>query len=57
MTELGITGGEPTLMAEQDFELFGFIKDHLPSPEIRCLTNRKELRLASDGEKTRVIGT
>jgi His-Xaa-Ser system radical SAM maturase HxsC len=37
--ELGITGGEPTLMGEEYFELLGLIKEELPNTEIHCLTN------------------
>lgn len=37
--ELGITGGEPTLMGNLFFELLELIKSHLPNTEIHCLTN------------------
>lgn len=37
--ELGITGGEPTLMANRFFSLLDQIKIALPETEIHCLTN------------------
>ncbi|RPD44134.1 His-Xaa-Ser system radical SAM maturase HxsC [Hymenobacter sediminis] len=37
--ELGITGGEPTLLGEQFFELLALCKEHLPTTELHCLTN------------------
>ena len=37
--EIGITGGEPTLMGELFFELLKLIKTELPGTEIHCLTN------------------
>jgi His-Xaa-Ser system radical SAM maturase HxsC len=37
--EIGITGGEPTLMGGLFFELLQLIRDELPDTEIHCLTN------------------
>jgi len=37
--ELGITGGEPTLMGNLFFDLLNQIKTELPETEIHCLTN------------------
>ena len=37
--ELGISGGEPTLMGEQFFDLLSQIKSELPDTEIHVLTN------------------
>lgn len=37
--ELGLTGGEPTLLGERFFTLLELIKKELPETEIHCLTN------------------
>ncbi len=37
--ELGITGGEPTLLGNLYFELLQLIKTELPNTEVHCLTN------------------
>lgn len=37
--ELGITGGEPTLMGELFFELLELLKTELPETDLHCLTN------------------
>src|SRR5258705_934316 len=37
--EIGITGGEPTLLGELFFELLELIKTELPETEVHCLTN------------------
>lgn len=37
--ELGITGGEPTLMGNLFFDLLNQIRNELPETEIHCLTN------------------
>lgn len=37
--ELGITGGEPTLLGNDFFELLSLIKQELPETEVHCLTN------------------
>lgn len=43
--ELGITGGEPTLMGELFYELIGQIKKELPDTEIHCLTNGRSFAI------------
>lgn len=37
--ELGITGGEPTLLGDMFFDLLKLIKTELPETEVHCLTN------------------
>jgi His-Xaa-Ser system radical SAM maturase HxsC len=37
--ELGITGGEPTLMGDLFFDLLKIIQEELPETEVHCLTN------------------
>jgi His-Xaa-Ser system radical SAM maturase HxsC len=37
--EIGITGGEPTLLGDLFFELLQLIKTELPETEVHCLTN------------------
>lgn len=37
--ELGITGGEPTLMGDLFFELLKLIQKELPDTDVHCLTN------------------
>ena len=37
--EIGITGGEPTLLENHFFELLELIKQELPETEVHCLTN------------------
>ena len=37
--ELGITGGEPTLLGDEFFALLALCKRHLPTTELHCLTN------------------
>lgn len=37
--ELGITGGEPTLLGDRYFTLLELLKEELPNTEIHCLTN------------------
>lgn len=37
--ELGITGGEPTLLGDRYFKLLEQLKQELPDTEIHCLTN------------------
>lgn len=38
-SEIGITGGEPTLLGELFFDLLQLIKTELPNTEVHCLTN------------------
>lgn len=37
--ELGITGGEPTLLGNRFFELLKLLQNELPDTEMHCLTN------------------
>lgn len=37
--EIGITGGEPTLMGDRYFTLLQLIKTELPQTDVHCLTN------------------
>jgi len=37
--EIGITGGEPTLLGDLFFQLLDQLKNHLPDTEIHCLSN------------------
>jgi His-Xaa-Ser system radical SAM maturase HxsC len=37
--ELGITGGEPTLLGDRYFQLLAQIQQELPDTEVHCLTN------------------
>lgn len=39
MAELGITGGEPTLLGDRLYGLLGIIKETLPETEVHMLTN------------------
>lgn len=38
-SEIGITGGEPTLLGNRFLELLKLLKEELPQTEIHCLTN------------------
>lgn len=37
--QLGITGGEPTLLGDKFFKLVQQMQEHLPTTDIHCLTN------------------
>lgn len=49
--ELGITGGEPTLMGERFFMLMNNIKNALPDTEVHCLTNGRSFAWANVADK------
>jgi His-Xaa-Ser system radical SAM maturase HxsC len=49
--ELGITGGEPTLMGAYFFELLKLIKEQLPEAELHCLTNGRAFAWSSMVQK------
>jgi His-Xaa-Ser system radical SAM maturase HxsC len=49
--ELGITGGEPTLMGDRYFELLRMIKTELPNTEVHCLTNGRSFAWPRMAEK------
>ena len=49
--EIGITGGEPTLLGELFFELLELIKTQLPNTEVHCLTNGRTFAWNNIGNK------
>lgn len=49
--ELGITGGEPTLLGDDFFELLALCKAHLPTTELHCLTNGRTFAWKSFAER------
>jgi len=49
--ELGISGGEPTLMGDMFFELLALIKKELPDTEIHVLTNGRSFAWNNLAEK------
>ena len=49
--ELGITGGEPTLLGNGFFELLALCKQHLPTTELHCLTNGRSFAWRSFAEQ------
>lgn len=49
--ELGITGGEPTLMGELFFDLLRQIKAELPDTDVHCLTNGRTFAWKNIAEK------
>lgn len=49
--EIGITGGEPTLMGDLYFELLKQIKTELPDTEIHCLSNGRSFAWRETTEK------
>jgi len=49
--ELGITGGEPTLLGNKFFELIRLIKKQLPDTEVHCLTNGRSFAWQNVAEK------
>lgn len=49
--ELGITGGEPTLMGQGFFNLLSQINEHLPETDIHCLTNGRTFALPKMSDK------
>ncbi|UOE33289.1 His-Xaa-Ser system radical SAM maturase HxsC [Hymenobacter monticola] len=49
--ELGITGGEPTLLGDAFFELLQLCKTHLPTTELHCLTNGRTFAWRSFAER------
>lgn len=52
--ELGITGGEPTLLGSRFFHLLELLKENLPDTDIHCLTNGRAF--AWDNVSTRLGG-
>ncbi|SJZ67437.1 His-Xaa-Ser system radical SAM maturase HxsC [Chitinophaga eiseniae] len=49
--ELGITGGEPTLLGERFFSLLEQIQIHLPDTEVHCLTNGRSFAWPAFSDK------
>lgn len=49
--EIGITGGEPTLMGDRFFTLLQLLKEHLAETEIHCLTNGRVFAWSSFAER------
>jgi len=49
--ELGITGGEPTLLGDLFFELLHLIKTELPETEVHCLSNGRAFAWGSFSER------
>lgn len=49
--ELGITGGEPTLMGSLFFNLLQSIKSELPDTEVHCLTNGRSFAWSNVSER------
>lgn len=54
--EIGITGGEPTLLGELFFDLLKLIKTELPDTEVHCLTNGRTFAWNNITEKLGDIG-
>jgi His-Xaa-Ser system radical SAM maturase HxsC len=54
--ELGITGGEPTLLGEKFFRLLELIKHNLPDTEVHCLTNGRSFAWANMAGRLEQIG-
>ncbi len=53
--ELGITGGEPTLLGPSFFELLQLIKSELPDTEIHCLSNGRSFAWSNMAERLRSL--
>jgi His-Xaa-Ser system radical SAM maturase HxsC len=54
--EIGITGGEPTLLGERYFHLLELIKAELPDTEIHCLTNGRTFAWKNMADRLGEIG-
>lgn len=53
---LGITGGEPTLVGEDFFEILSCARDHLPSTPIHILSNGRTFKDKAFARKYQAIG-
>ncbi|TGS19035.1 His-Xaa-Ser system radical SAM maturase HxsC [Mesorhizobium sp. M2E.F.Ca.ET.209.01.1.1] len=53
---LGITGGEPTLVGEDFFEILSCARDHLPSTPIHILSNGRTFKDRAFAQRYRAIG-
>ena len=49
--ELGLTGGEPTLLGEGFFELLRLCQQHLPRTDLHCLTNGRSFAWRAFAER------
>lgn len=54
--ELGLTGGEPTLLGEGFFELLRLCQQHLPRTELHCLTNGRSFAWRAFAERLGALG-
>lgn len=54
--ELGLTGGEPTLLGERFFKLLELIKKELPDTEVHCLTNGRSFAWRNVADRLGEIG-
>lgn len=54
--ELGITGGEPTLLGERFFQLLELIQEQLPDTEVHCLTNGRTFAWNNLAERLGRVG-
>ncbi|RUW85009.1 His-Xaa-Ser system radical SAM maturase HxsC [Mesorhizobium sp. M1E.F.Ca.ET.063.01.1.1] len=53
---LGITGGEPTLVGEDFFEILACARDHLPSTPIHILSNGRTFKDRAFAQRYQAIG-
>ncbi|CDX15147.1 conserved hypothetical protein [Mesorhizobium sp. ORS 3324] len=53
---LGITGGEPTLVGEDFFEILSCARDHLPSTPIHILSNGRTFKDRAFAQRYQAIG-
>jgi His-Xaa-Ser system radical SAM maturase HxsC len=53
--ELGITGGEPTLLGDLFFELLHLIKTELPETEVHCLSNGRAFAWKNISERLGIM--
>lgn len=53
--ELGITGGEPTLLGHYFFALIALVKQYLPNTNVPCLTNGRSFAWKNMTQKTAEI--
>ncbi len=53
--ELGITGGEPTLMGEKFYELIELLKLELPDTNIHILTNGRSFAWIENAKKMSLV--
>ncbi|MCD8080927.1 MAG: His-Xaa-Ser system radical SAM maturase HxsC [Bacteroides sp.] len=56
LTEIGITGGEPTLLGERLFDLIGYIQQKYPEATIHILSNGRGFAHKSYAERLSEVG-